>query len=75
MSFPSTAARLAFFDLPEDAPTPNSTRTRVDAVAAGSARGPARFHRLHGSIPIGRDTELRITTQGAREGESRRCRR
>jgi len=70
MSFPSTAARLAFFDLPEDAPAPNPILARVDAAVAGppSDRGPARFHTLHGSIPIGRDTELRITSQGAREG-------
>jgi len=72
MSFPTTAPRLEFFDLPEDAPNP--VCARVDAAVSGSTpdRGPARFHHLHGAIPIGRATELRITTQAASDGRPAR---
>jgi len=78
MSYPTTAARLAFFGM-QDAPAANTTRARIDAVASGHAatvsgrdsgdRGPARFHQLHGAIPIGHGAELRITTQDAFDGQ------
>lgn len=68
MSFPTTAARLEFFGMSEDAPAPNSTRARVDAVCSGQAEQIARpesRHRVHGRIPAARD-EIRVTTVDGR---------
>ena len=53
------------------APTP-SPPSQVDRTASADD-GPARFHHLHGSIPLGPGQELRITTQTAR-GDDRPAR-
>ena len=46
------------------APTP-SPSGQADRTPS-TDNGPARFHRLHGSVPLGLGRELRITTQAAR---------
>jgi len=54
-----------------NAPIP-SPSGRVDPKPSADD-GPARFHHLHGSIPLGPGNELRITTQTAR-GDDRPAR-
>jgi hypothetical protein len=74
VSFPSTAERLSFFGMSEDAPAANTTRPRADTVSGSSPtdRGPARFHRVHGAIRVGEHVEMRITTQLPHEGRPAR---
>jgi hypothetical protein len=65
------ASRLAFFDVPEAAPQPSTTRARVDGAASGhvvataAPPGPSERHRFHGAIRIGRTREIRVSTQPA----------
>lgn len=68
MTASSTAARLAFFGMSEDAPAPlNPTRARVDAVAGTpSDPGPSKNHRFHGAIQLSGANEIRVSTQAAR---------
>lgn len=62
MSFPSTAARLEFFDMPENAPAPavNPTRARVDAVCSSSTTSSAG--QVHGTVDLGRGGQIRVMT-------------
>lgn len=68
----SAGARLAFFGMRDEGetPAPSPARAHVDAAVAGRDEGPASRHRLHGVIPIGPGTELRITSQPARVMEN-----
>jgi hypothetical protein len=51
MSFPTTAARLSFFGMGEDAPAANTTRARVDAAVSCSSPAAPLFEK---SFPIGK---------------------
>ena len=71
----STAARLAFFGMPEE-PEASATRSRVDAAASGARPTPTRGrkpytkpeaeHVVHGRLIVNDHCELRVTTTAGR---------
>jgi hypothetical protein len=58
---------------PDSANVPTSSPSGHVDPKPSADDGPARFHHLHGSIPLGPGQELRITTQAAR-GDDRPAR-